>query len=70
MQSDYYRFHTIHCWLVHDLNLETISRGALGRTLSLPLREYRHVPSLLNSQSGKTSGGATPHEYIQTSRHV
>jgi hypothetical protein len=39
-QKDFSRFHTIYCWLVHDLNFETISRGTFGRTLSLPLREY------------------------------
>jgi hypothetical protein len=38
--NKYFRFHTIHCRLVHDLNLKTISRGTLGGTLSLPLREY------------------------------
>jgi hypothetical protein len=40
IQNNGFRFHTIYCWLVHDLNLETISRGTFGRTLSLPLREY------------------------------
>lgn len=35
-----FRLYTIYRWLVHDFNLEEISGGTSGRTLSLSLREY------------------------------